>query len=103
MNIKIGDKLVCKVSIKNSFIFYKDSQYEVINIKYKDEYHNKLTYKPIFGKVCYDIKDENDKEFSIICDYNKNYIDDYEFHYFFYTLQEIRKLKLEKLKNNFLL
>lgn len=104
MNIKIGDKLVCKLDIINStFTFYKDKQYNVSNIKYRNEYGEDITYKSIYGTVCYNIKDENGKDFSIICEYNENYIDEYEFNHFFISLKKERKLKLENLKSIFLL
>ena len=75
--------------------FYKGREYEIISIKYRDEYGEEINYKPTLGIVNYNILNEQNEIYSMQNEYTKNYPD--EDDYFFYTTQELRKLKLEKI------
>ena len=82
MNLKIGDKLLCK---KNYIIFRKEKLYfyEILNVEY--EIINIICEKQSIYNSWYFSLDPNDKLWDYIWDY-------------FYTPQEVRKMKLKKLK-----
>ena len=80
MNLEMGDKLLCK---KNYIIFKELYFYKILKIEYEI---NILCEKQSIYSSWWFSLDPNDNP--------KNYIWDY-----FYTPQELRKLKLERLKH----
>ena len=90
-NFNIGDKLLCKSELKVSIGDFKSNKYYVIvdiNI-HKD-------YYVFFEDDIYD-----DYTYFFICDNNIKYGFWYKsfFYDYFYTKNEIRELKLKKLKH----
>ena len=83
--LKIGDKLLCKISMLDDF--YEDKYYIVTNIK-KDTYSNCDNY-------LYNITNEITNQ-TCICSFNEEYLYNY-----FYSNSELRKYKLKKLNENF--
>ena len=86
-NINIGDKLLCKISfLSNSTYIIKGKYYyikyiDIINVARKDYYFYYL----------------EDFESLVCCDEKELCCDEKEFCKYFYTKQEERKIKLEKL------
>ena len=79
-NINIGDKLLCKNSYYNyTEVFYKDREYEIVNT---NNYYSNF----------YSLKEKNNKKLL--------YLRKVDFYDVFYTKQEERKIKLNKLKND---
>ena len=77
-NFNIGDKLLCKIDVNKSYLtLTKGVEYIILSADI-----DVLYYK-------YNIIDDTNKDFYYIEEF-----DDY-----FYTKNEVRKIKLEKLKN----
>ena len=77
-NLNIGDKLLCKIDVNKSYLtLTKGVEYIILSADI-----DVLYYK-------YNIIDDTNKDFYYIEEF-----DDY-----FYTKNEVRKIKLEKLKN----
>jgi len=88
LNLKVGDKLLCKTNLCSLLVNYfnKDKYYIVWDIKNFKDYSQNWTW------TWYYIIDERD------CPYSFSKMDD-DLYDIFYTKSEIRKMKLEKLKN----
>ena len=76
--LKVGDKLLCKITN-----FFVDKYY---TIKIINKFDNSVIFR---------IKNENDDFFTFSLNKNDNY---YIWKYF-YTPNEVRKMKLKKLKH----
>jgi len=83
--LKIGDKLMCKVSNNKSIIGFNYGKYYSIEHISKIDGESFVNYK-----IC------NDKGFSYNFYNLRGY---YSIHKFFYTTKEIRRMKLEKISN----
>ena len=87
-NLKVGDKLLCiQDHINNKISISKDQEYEIVEItlNYWEELDNDD------DEVCYYIYDDNYSSIEINIDEDMNK--------YFYTKQDIRKIKIEKLNN----
>lgn len=83
--MKVGDKLICKKDYCTSvyytkFYFYKGHIYEIVDIV------DRFGYKILCIETC-----NQDIKFSLRCK-DKLYVWDY-----FYTQEELRKIKLESI------
>jgi len=88
---KIGDKIICKKSYIITKCYYiSGKMYEVLEI-------DCVPNKPFFGSYIWTTS-ESDYKYWIWSGEgeNKNYL---RFEDYFYTEKELRKAKLEKLKN----
>jgi len=77
-NINVGDRLLCKEEIDK--IFIKDKYYYVDDIK---------NFSTDYSEYFYDLRSEFN---TILPFFSESYL-----HQYFYTKQEERKIKLEKL------
>ena len=79
---KVGDKLLCRITFETSYIeFLNNCYYYILDIEYGNFIRIKVGHKKGYA---------SDNECCVFYDF---YLDKY-----FYTNQELRKLKLERLK-----
>ena len=86
--LKVGDKLLCKKNIKISNVFFYAGEYYTINYIFKYIFYN------------YNYREKEGFDIYIKCG-SKRYCFNREHHIYdyFYTTQEIRKMKLKQLND----